>query len=66
MTVLGAVGGAVAGHQAEKQVRATTSHLVDVRMENGTTRTIDVGTAPGPVVGTRVRIVNGQLSTRTD
>lgn len=39
MTVVGAVGGGLAGHEAEKHVRATTAYDVQVRMEDGSVRT---------------------------
>jgi len=54
MTVIGAVGGGVAGHEIEKQARATTVYEVRVRMEDGTVRTLERGTAPP--VGQRVRM----------
>lgn len=39
MTILGAAGGAYAGHQVEKNVRATTSYQTVVRMDDGSKRT---------------------------
>jgi outer membrane lipoprotein SlyB len=39
MTVLGAVGGGLAGNEIEKRQRSTTSYRVKVRMEDGTLRT---------------------------
>lgn len=59
LAVLGAVGGAFAGHQAEKYVRSTTAYEVTVRMEDGSTRTVQQATAPAWRVGERVR-VNGE------
>ena len=38
MTVLGAVGGVLAGNEVEKRVRATTHYDVHVRMADGSTR----------------------------
>jgi len=61
MTIAGAIGGAVAGHQIEKQVRAKTVYMVDVRMDNGTTRTMSYATLPGVTVGTRVRMQGSQM-----
>ena len=58
MTVVGAVGGAVAGNQVEKQARAQTLYLVDLRMADGSARTITQTTAPNLALGTKVR-VNG-------
>jgi outer membrane lipoprotein SlyB len=57
MTVLGAVGGGLAGHETEKQVRATTSYDVTVRMQNGTLR--HLSRANPPAVGEQV-VVQGQ------
>lgn len=60
-TILGAVGGAVAGHQVEKQMRSTTHYEVDVRLDSGRMQTISQAADPGPIVGQRVRIENGAL-----
>ncbi|CAH2892668.1 MAG: Outer membrane lipoprotein [uncultured Paraburkholderia sp.] len=38
MTLLGALGGGLAGNSVEKHLRSTTSYSVRVRMENGKTR----------------------------
>ena len=54
MTVLGAVGGGFAGHEIEKQARATTVYKVHVRMDDGTTRTVTQSTAP--TVGARIQL----------
>ena len=40
MTVIGAVGGGIAGHEIEKRQRATTVYKVTVRMDDGTRRTL--------------------------
>jgi outer membrane lipoprotein SlyB len=61
MTVLGAIGGALGGNEVEKQVNATTRYEVDVRLDNGKMRTITMAANPGPIVGSRVKIQNGQL-----
>jgi len=60
-TVLGAIGGAVAGNQIEGSVRATRSYNIVVRLDNGKTRTVHQTAAPGWRQGDRVRIVNGGL-----
>lgn len=60
-TVLGAIGGAVAGNQIEGNVRATRSYNIVVRLDNGKTRTVHQTAAPGWRQGDRVRIVNGGL-----
>jgi outer membrane lipoprotein SlyB len=61
MTVLGAIGGAFGGNEVEKEVKSTTHYEVDVRLDNGRMRTITMAANPGPIVGTRVKIHNGQL-----
>lgn len=46
MTVIGAIGGGVAGHEAEKHVRAETVYQVNLRMDDGTKRTVTLASAP--------------------
>ena len=59
--VLGAAGGAFAGHQIEKNMKTTKSYEVYVRMEDGSYRTVPMATQPAFRTGERVRLVNGQL-----
>jgi outer membrane lipoprotein SlyB len=59
LTVLGAVGGGFAGHEVEKQVRSTTVYQVQMRMDDGSSRTLTHSTAPA--VGTRFEIRGTQL-----
>lgn len=61
MTVLGAIGGAVAGNQIEKHQRKTTEYQVTVRFEDGSTQTLTQPTEPGWRPGDRVRVVNGSI-----
>ena len=56
-TVLGAAGGAYAGNTVEKNMRKVTVYDVKVRMEDGSTRNLDVSTAVP--VGSKV-IVEGR------
>jgi outer membrane lipoprotein SlyB len=56
MTVIGAVGGGLAGHEIEKRARAETIYEVRVRLDDGSVRTITQKTAPTP--GARV-VVEG-------
>jgi outer membrane lipoprotein SlyB len=59
LTVLGAVGGAFAGNEVEKRVRATTAYDVQVRMDDGRVRSIRRG---APIaVGTQVRLEGNTL-----
>ncbi len=59
MTVIGAVGGGLAGHEVEKRVRSTVGYDVQVRMEDGSVRTIR--SAEPVAVGTRVFVEGGEL-----
>jgi outer membrane lipoprotein SlyB len=54
MTVLGAVGGGFAGNAVEKNMKKTTVYSVKVRMEDGSLRTIEQGSAPA--VGGKVTV----------
>jgi outer membrane lipoprotein SlyB len=61
MTLLGALGGGLAGNSVEKHIRSTTSYSVHVRMENGKTRYFTYHEAPPFQQGQHVRIENGSL-----
>jgi outer membrane lipoprotein SlyB len=54
MTVIGAVGGGLAGHEIEKRKNSTTVHEVRIRMDDGSVRTVEQ--AEAPKVGERVQI----------
>ncbi len=60
-TVLGAVGGAVAGNEVEKNRKSTTAYDVVVRLEDNTTRTVRATAAPAYGVGSKVKVVDGQV-----
>jgi outer membrane lipoprotein SlyB len=62
MTVLGAIGGGMAGHEIEKRQRATTMYSVKVRMEDGSLRTVTQSTAP--TVGQKVTVEGSQVKAR--
>jgi outer membrane lipoprotein SlyB len=59
MTVVGAIGGALAGNQIEKRARATQSYETTVHMNNGSTRTVAQATQPEWRDGDHVKIVDG-------
>lgn len=63
-TVAGAIGGGYAGNQIERTTRSTTTYQVNVRMEGGEVRSFPFAQQPGWNVGDRVRVVDGQLTTR--
>lgn len=59
-TILGAIGGAYAGHQAERYVRKTETYDVNVRMDDGSYRTVTVN-QPNARIGEQVRVVDGVI-----
>lgn len=61
MTVLGAVGGAVAGHQIEQQVRGPALYETTLRFADGHTRAIRHTEAPRWAAGDRVTVHNGVI-----
>ena len=60
-TVVGAVGGAVVGTEVERRQKSTTSYVVDVRLNDGSTRSFTFASAPGFNSGDRIRVVDGNL-----
>jgi outer membrane lipoprotein SlyB len=64
-TVAGVAGGALAGHQMEKNTRAADdAYRVSVRMDNGSIQTLVQEQPPGVQVGERVRLDNGVIVER--
>src|SRR5258706_6746716 len=61
MTVLGALGGGLAGNEIEKRARSETVYEVRVRMDDGSVRTLTQKTAPTP--GARVTVDGNTLHT---
>jgi len=61
MTVLGALGGAMAGKHIEKQARGATRWEVEVRHDSGLQETVPSDVAPSFNPGDRVRVVDGRL-----
>ncbi len=61
MTVLGAAGGAYAGHEIEKRVRSSKRWEVSLRMDDGSLRSLSYDAAPAWRAGERVRYVNGAI-----
>lgn len=60
-TVLGAAGGAYAGHQIEKSQKTVSRYEITVRMNDGTLRQVFENSPPAWRIGDRVRIENGVL-----
>ncbi len=61
-TVAGAAGGAFAGHQVEKNMKSSTRYEVTVKMDDGAVRTFPFDTQPSFQAGSKVRVVNGNLT----
>jgi outer membrane lipoprotein SlyB len=61
MTVVGVVGGAVAGNEVEKRVKATKSYEVTVRLNDGSSRVISEAGLPGWRPGDKVKIIDGAI-----
>ncbi|WP_322043259.1 glycine zipper 2TM domain-containing protein [Paraburkholderia sp. J67] len=62
MTLLGALGGGLAGNSVEKHLRSTTSYSVRVRMDSGKMRYFTYHEAPPFQQGQRVRVEHGTLA----
>lgn len=60
-TVVGAAGGAIAGHQIERHARTTQHYQVQVRMADGTTKTVRYSARPSWKSGDKVRLTDGKL-----
>src|SRR5262245_40469820 len=61
MTVLGALGGVVAGNAIEKNVKKTTVWLTTVTLKDGSTQSFERAADPGVQRGDVVKVENGQL-----
>lgn len=62
MTGVGAVGGAIAGNNLERNQReAITGYRVSIRLDNGTTRSFERSQVSGLHVGDRVRLDAGSF-----
>ena len=60
-TIVGAAGGAYAGHQVEKNVKKGTRYDINVRMDDGTLRSVSYDVEPGFKTGDKVKLVDGKL-----
>ena len=61
VTVVGAAGGAFAGHQIEKHVRGEKRWEFTVRLDDGSQRTLSSDAQPAWQPGDRVRVVDNRL-----
>ena len=62
MTVVGAGGGAYAGHEIEKNMNKTSAYQIKVRMADGSMRTLTQREVPNVNSGDRVRVGNGAIA----
>jgi outer membrane lipoprotein SlyB len=60
-TIAGAAIGAAGGTEIERRYKSTTQYVVDVRLDDGTTRSFTYANPPGVEAGSKVKIVDGQL-----
>lgn len=60
-TIVGAGAGAAIGTEVERRSKSTTSYVVAVRMNDGTSRSFTYPNEPGVSVGDKVRVVDGRL-----
>ncbi len=61
MTVVGVVGGAMAGNEVEKRSRTTTSYSITVRYDDGSSGVFSEATQPAWRAGDKVKVVNGVI-----
>jgi uncharacterized protein YcfJ len=61
MTVVGVVGGALAGNAIEKKAKTTKEYEILVKFEDGSTKIITMQSAPAWRVGDKVKVVNGVI-----
>ncbi len=61
-TIAGALGGAYAGNRVENNMNKKQVYRVNVRLDNGTTRSFDYAEDPGLKTGTRVKVEDNALS----
>src|SRR5881394_1026412 len=57
-TVVGAAGGAYAGHQIEKKKNESTTYVVEVKMESGNMRTFNFSQPTAYKIGDKIKIVD--------
>ncbi|MFA5939861.1 MAG: glycine zipper 2TM domain-containing protein [Sinimarinibacterium sp.] len=60
-TAAGAIGGAITGHQIERRIQGNEYYRVNVAMETGGLRTLDIAALNGIGVGSKVRVVGQDL-----
>ena len=61
MTVVGAIGGAMAGNEVEKRVKSATSYATTVRFDDGSSRVISEANLPTWRAGDKVKVIDGVI-----
>lgn len=61
MTVVGVVGGAIAGNEVEKRVKSTTRYAITVRFDDGSSRVISEASLPTWHAGDKVKVIDGVI-----
>jgi outer membrane lipoprotein SlyB len=61
MTVVGVVGGALAGNEVEKRVKTTKSYAITVRLNDGSSRVIHEAGLPTWRTGDKVKVIDGAI-----
>jgi outer membrane lipoprotein SlyB len=64
-TVLGALGGGLAGHAIEKNARTTVEYQIIIRYEDGTKGMFTQATPPSWRSGDKVKVINGMIQGRS-
>src|ERR1039458_6694782 len=62
MSVLGAIGGAFAGHEVEKNVKKVKSYEIAIRFDDGSSQLITQDNSPAWRSGDKVKLVNGVIT----
>jgi outer membrane lipoprotein SlyB len=58
-TIIGVVGGALAGNAIEKNAKKKTEYVVVVAMDDGRTQRFTLSASPGFAAGDKVKVVDG-------
>lgn len=64
--IIGAAGGALTGHYAEKAMRGNKEWAITVRMNSGETRTVNMKSDPNVQTGDRVTVAEGMVTRLQD
>jgi outer membrane lipoprotein SlyB len=65
MTIVGAIGGAMAGNEVEKRSKSTTSYSITVRYEDGSSGVFSEPNLPSWHAGDKIKVVNGAIQSNS-